>query len=60
MSIEIKDTKEFGKIVRISDVRGLNGWLVGQTMPYVEWDETPMDWAYYSDFERFINYKPKI
>jgi hypothetical protein len=54
MTPEIKETKEFGKIVRISDVEGFEDWLSGQTMPFLENDKDPMGWAYYGDYRRFI------
>lgn len=50
----IKETKEFGKIVKVSDVKGFSEWLIGQTMPVVEGEKEPFNWAYYSDYERFI------
>ena len=54
MKPTIKQTKEFGKIVKISDVKGFDEWLTGQTIPYLENEENPEDWAYYSDYQRFI------
>ena len=42
------------KLVKISDVgEDFLKWLYGQTLPLVEEDENPMDWAYYWDYERF-------
>lgn len=51
------------KIVKVSTVISkprFKEWLGGQTMPYVEDDYAPFDWAYYSDYERFINNLPII
>lgn len=49
------------KIARISDCpAGFMEWLNGQTCPVVEDDKDPMDWAYYWDYERFINNLPVI
>lgn len=28
-------------------------WLAGQTLPYVEEDKDPTDWAYSWDYDRF-------
>jgi len=52
---EIKETENFGKIVRISDVEGFGDWLRGQTIPFLENDENPEDWAYYGDYLNFID-----
>lgn len=49
-----------GTLVRISSVDGFLDWLRGQTVPVVEGDPTPFDWAYYSDYERFIGGLPNI
>lgn len=48
------------KLVRISDVDGLDKWLFGQTLPLVEDNKTPTDWAYFWDYERFIKGLPII
>ena len=49
------------KIVRISDCpAGFMEWLAGQTLPFVLESCEPMGWAYYSDYERFINNLPVI
>lgn len=40
-------------IVKISDKPGFSEWLYGQTLPYVEEDSNPCDWAYYNDYARF-------
>lgn len=49
------------KIVKISDVGDkFYKWLYGQTLPLVEEDENPTGWAYYWDYERFINNLPVI
>lgn len=53
---ETLDT-DFGKVVRVSDVTGFIDWLNDQTMPVVEGNPTPFDWAYYEDYERFIRNK---
>jgi hypothetical protein len=42
------------KLVRISTVPGFSEWLNGQTIPYVEGDPTPTDWAYFDDYYRYI------
>jgi len=43
-------------IVRISDVgEEFANWLGGQTLPLVSEDENPANWAYYSDYSRFVN-----
>ena len=43
-------------IVKISDVgKEFAEWLGGQTLPLVVEDENPADWAYYSDYSRFVN-----
>jgi hypothetical protein len=53
------------KLVKISDVSvEFRRWLYGQTLPLVD-DETvndgrPFDWAYESDYYRFINNLPII
>ena len=41
--------------VKISDVKGLSDWLIGQTMPVVEdrEGEDKFDWCYYEDYLRF-------
>jgi hypothetical protein len=48
------------ELVKISDVPGFADWLYGQTLPYVEDDPTPTDWAYEWDYDRFINHLPII
>jgi len=48
-------------VVRISDKGpGFGKWLYGQTIPYIEGNETPSDWAYYWDFERYVKGLPII
>lgn len=42
------------RLVRISTVPGFGSWLYGQTMPLVEDDVSPYDWAYYSDYDRYV------
>jgi hypothetical protein len=32
-------------------------WLYGQTLPWVEEDENPTDWAYYADYIRWLNHQ---
>lgn len=49
----IKDTKEFGKVVRISDIVGFGKWLGGQTVPVLEGEDNPFGWAYYNDYLRY-------
>lgn len=41
------------KVIRISDVPGFEKWLSGQTLPLIEESETPYDWAYVEDYDRF-------
>lgn len=49
------------ELVRISDVGDeFQTWLYGQTLPFVEDNADPMDWAYKSDYKRFINNLPVI
>jgi hypothetical protein len=49
------------KLVRVSDVgEKFAKWLYGQTLPFVEDNETPTDWAYYWDYERFISNLPVV
>ena len=48
------------KLVRISDVEGFGDWLLGQTLPLVRGDATPYDWAFFPDYERFINKRPIV
>jgi hypothetical protein len=44
------------KLVRISDVgERFSKWLNGQTIPLVEDNKNPTDWAYYQDYVRFVN-----
>lgn len=41
-------------IVKVSSVGGdFAEWLYGQTMPFVEEDENPTDWAYLWDYNRW-------
>jgi len=51
------------KIVKISTTerpKEFCEWLYGQTLPMVEDDPEPTGWAYYWDYERFINNYPVI
>ncbi len=49
------------KIIKISDIdASFSDWLYGQTLPLVEDDETPTDWAYYDDYLRWANGLPVI
>lgn len=51
------------QIVRIStveDPKKFGEWLGGQTLPFVEEDYEPCGWAYYWDYERFVNNYPII
>jgi hypothetical protein len=49
------------EIVKISSVGGnFSDWLYGQTLPLVEDDENPTNWAYYSDYLRWANGLPII
>lgn len=48
------------ELVRVSDVVGFGAWLRGQTMPLVEDDPNPYDWAYASDYYRFVEKLPII
>jgi hypothetical protein len=58
---EIKFTAEGWKVVRISSVGDkFREWLYGQTLPLLEGDDNPFDWAYYADYERFIKGLPII
>ena len=41
-------------IITVDDKPGFGEWLNGQTMPYVEEDEKPTNWAYYGDYLRFV------
>jgi hypothetical protein len=43
------------QVVRISAVPGFAKWLYGQTIPLVEEEENPYDWAYMWDYDRFIS-----
>ena len=47
-------------IVKISEVSGFKKWLNGQTMPIVDSEEDPYDWAYAQDYERFKAHKPIV
>lgn len=51
------------KVVKISstpDPEKLIEWLSGQTIPLVEDDDTPFDWCYSWDYERFVRKLPVI
>jgi hypothetical protein len=48
------------RLVKISDVPGFGAWLYGQTLPLVEDDANPYDWAYYGDYVRFVEKLPII
>lgn len=49
------------KIVKISSVGDrFQKWLYGQTLPYVNEEKDPLDWAYISDYNRFISGLPII
>lgn len=49
------------KIVKISEVDvAFSDWLYGQTLPLVEDDKNPTDWAYYADYLRWVNGLPII
>jgi len=49
------------KLVRISSIgKKFNKWLYGQTLPLVADNETPTDWAYLWDYERFVAGLPII
>lgn len=51
------------KIVKISTTehpQEFCEWLYGQTLPMVDDDPEPTGWAYYWDYERFINNYPVI
>jgi hypothetical protein len=49
------------KLVRISDVgEAFRVWLYGQTLPVVDGNATPFDWAYYGDYVRFVDNLPVI
>jgi hypothetical protein len=49
------------KIIKISDIdASFSDWLYGQTLPLVEDDVNPTDWAYYSDYLRWVNGLPVI
>jgi len=48
------------KLVKISDVPGFDDWLYGQTLPVVEDDPEPLNWAYYDDYRRCTNGLPVI
>jgi hypothetical protein len=49
------------KLVRISDVGDkFLKWLAHQTVPIVDDNETPFDWAYYWDYDRFIKNLPIV
>jgi len=48
-------------IVRVSEIgEEFAKWLTGQTLPLVNEDEHPTDWAYYSDYSRWIQHLPII
>ena len=42
------------KISEIDNKEEFSKWLYGQTLPYVEEDENPTNWAYYGDYSRWI------
>jgi hypothetical protein len=43
-------------IVKVSDVgEEFATWLAGQTVPIISEDENPTDWAFYSDYSRYVN-----
>ena len=48
-------------LVKISDVgEDFKKWLYGQTVPYVEEDINPFDWAYSWDYDRYVKHLPII
>ena len=48
-------------LVKISDVGdNFREWLWGQTIPLVEDDPEPTNWAYIWDWERYVNKQPII
>ena len=48
-------------VVRISDVgKDFAEWLNGQTLPLIEENQDPLDWAYYWDYLRWKNNQPII
>ena len=47
-------------LIRISSVPGFAKWLYGQTLPLVDNDPDPFDWAYYYDYVRFTHNLPVI
>jgi len=56
--METKEFEIYGKLVRISSVPGFAELLRGQTIPLVEGDPRPFDWAYFGDYIRFIKNLP--
>lgn len=59
--VEIKIWVDGIKVVRISDAGDkFREWLSGQTVPFLENDPDPMDWAYYHDYLCFIQELPII
>ena len=49
------------KLVRISDVgKEFSNWLYGQTLPLVDDNPDPYDWAYHWDYQRFTSHLPII
>lgn len=62
-NVEVKTTKDGYLIVKISTVPepiDFSNWLYGQTLPYLENDPDPLDWAYMSDYIRYVNKYPII
>lgn len=47
-------------LVCVSDVKGFGEWLSGQTMPLVDDDAEPTNWAYYHDYLRYVQGLPCI
>lgn len=42
-------------LVKVSDApEDFSSWLNGQTLPLVEEDEEPTNWAYYADYTRWL------
>lgn len=54
--LEIKTWNNI-KIVKINSVndRRFLDFLMGKTLPFVAEDKEPYNWAYYYDYERFLN-----
>lgn len=56
-----KEFKNYGTLVKISSVEGFGEWLYGKTIPLlIEEGKDMDDWAYWSDYERYIQAKKKI